>query len=121
MEVERCARRQGRVRHWHLQQDRELLPEILQGLRRPYHDRASAHATDRCLCQSAAGIYAPADAACELREQDAVRQGRPAEIRRLPLRPRRLRGEIAGLRLYFVGWAKERSDVPTIQNRSRRE
>ena len=44
------------------------LPEILQGLRRPCHDRASAHAADRCLRQSAARIYAPADPACELRK-----------------------------------------------------
>ena len=80
VEVRRRACHQRRVRHWHLQQDRELLPQVLQGLRRPCHDRASAHAADRCVCQSAAGIHAPADAACELREQDAVGERRVAKI-----------------------------------------
>jgi len=113
VEVRRCARHQRRLRHRHLQQDRELLPEILQDLRRPCHDRASSHAAHRRLCQSAAGIHAPADAACELRKQDAFGKRRLAEICRLSFRPRRLRREIAGLDRRMGKGAKRRAHHPS--------
>src|SRR6185312_14859031 len=72
-----------RRRNQDLQQNRGLIPKILQPVWRPYHDRPSWNEARRRLRALAARVHSSANSACPLREQIRFGKRRPPEIQRL--------------------------------------